>query len=338
MDDLITRYRKKLAFATDNTNANKNEHALQKKSLDVKIDDKKIDIRPSYESKEIKNKWDIPVFDVDKDQKDLLNIKHLNSSTESDVGSSSHIDEKYNSWKNEVDDGIKKSKLDSLLKSLQPTIDYALATNNAKDDPYIEAKAKLLAFDAVNKFDPQYGATLPTYLSSQLKKLTRIVRDARSPIRLPENVFYDIQNLKESERQLTDSLGREPDLQELADYMRVPISKIEKIRSQQIKQVSENQYFNNVNAKADEDTPSTLSEMGAIMPDNIREALDYTYSGLDHREKKILEWSTGFGGSPILSPADIAAKLGISQSQVSRLTAKIAVQVEENLKAIEDTQ
>ena len=57
---------------------------------------------------------------------------------------------------------------------------------------------------------------------------------------------------------------------------------------------------------------------------------------LNKRERKILEWSTGFGGAPILKPADIAKKLNISQSQVSRITAKLAVDVESNLKAIEE--
>lgn len=332
MDDLLTRYRKKMAFAANNSNVNKNENTVVNKPLDLAK--KNIEVKPTYESKEIRNKWDLPVFDVDDSKRNLLNIKPESSAN----SSSESVDDKYISWRDELDEQIKHDKFDRLMQSLQPTIDYALASNNAKDDPYIEAKAKILASDAIRKFDPQYGATLPTYLSSQLKKLTRVVRDTRSPIRIPENVFYDIQNLKESEKQLTDNLGREPDLQELADYMRVPVSKIEKIRNQQIKQVSENQYFNSASAKSDEDTPSNLSEVGMIMPDNIREALDYTYAGLDHREKKILEWSTGFGGSPILSPADIAKKLNISQSQVSRLTAKIAVQVEENLKAIEDTQ
>lgn len=338
MDDLITRYRKKMAFAVNNSNVNKNgNNTVVNKPLD--LTENNIEVKPTYESKEIRNKWDIPVFDVDDSKRDLLNIKPKSSVELAAINSSNEsVDDKYISWRDELDEQVKHDKFDRLMTALQPTIDYALASNNAKDDPYIEAKAKILTSDAIKKFDPQYGATLPTYLSSQLKKLTRVVRDARSPIRIPENVFYDIQNLKESERQLTDDLGREPDLQELADYMRVPISKIEKIRNQQIKQVSENQYFNSANAKSDEDTPSNLSEVGMIMPYNIREALDYTYAGLDHREKKILEWSTGFGGSPILSPADIAKKLNISQSQVSRLTAKIAVQVEENLKAIEDTQ
>ena len=97
----------------------------------------------------------------------------------------------------------------------------------------------------------------------------------------------------------------------------------------------ENQYFNS-DAVSDDDSPSSVSETNGELPNYVREALAYTYAELDTREKKILEWSTGFGGSKILPPAEIAKKLNISQSQVSRLTAKIAVSVEENLKALEN--
>jgi DNA-directed RNA polymerase specialized sigma subunit len=293
----------------------------------------KIEIKKHTDSiKDDGSKFDLEVIDINEpEDKDLgFNDKIENTKNE----------EEKQSWKDNYVNWIENNKnpesFRKLMQSLQPTIDYALASNNAKGDPYIEAQAKILTANSIKSYDLSYETSLPTYLTSNLKKLTRIIRDYRSPVKIPENTFYELQDLKESEMELEDILGREPTVQEVADHMKIPIEKIEKLKNQRLKQVSENQYFNSESGDTNDDNVSTLSETNGEMPNYVREALAYTYASLDTREKKILEWSTGFGGAKLLPPSEIAKRLGISQSQVSRLTAKIAVSVEENLKALEN--
>ena len=80
--------------------------------------------------------------------------------------------------------------------------------------------------------------------------------------------------------------------------------------------------------------PSTLgtSEKEEFMfkgnksPDNIW--ADYVYFDLDPRDKKIFEWTTGYGGTNIISKGSIAKKLKISPASVSvrinRIITKLA--------------
>lgn len=228
--------------------------------------------------------------------------------------------------------------LRKVITALKPTINYALASYQGKDDPFIETQAKILAAKAVKTYDPSYNVTLPTYLTSKMRKLTRIVRESRSPIKIPERTIYDIAALKEAEADLLDKNGgREPDVQQLADYMGVSIDKIENIRNKMVKQVSENSYFTNSINSEESDAPDSLDSLknSQNQPQYTKEALDYAYNSSDYREKKILEWTCGYGGAKILTPKQIAAKLGISESQVSRLTAKLALKVSNNLNALE---
>lgn len=228
--------------------------------------------------------------------------------------------------------------LRKVITALNPTINYALASYQGKDDPFIETQAKILAAKAVKTYDPSYNVTLPTYLTSKMRKLTRIVRESRSPIKIPERTIYDIAALKEAEADLLEKNGgREPDVQQLADYMGVPIDKIEKIRNKMVKQLSESSYFTNSINSEESDAPDSLDSLKNDQNQSayLKEALNYAYNSSDYREKKILEWTCGYGGAKILTPKQIADKLGISESQVSRLTAKLALKVSKNLNALE---
>lgn len=212
----------------------------------------------------------------------------------------------------------------NLYNTLRPTVQYALAANNAVGDPLIETKAKILTAKAIKSFDPSYGSSLPTYLSNQLQKLTRYTRDVRSPIKIPERQLYAAAELARTEEEWKDKYGKDPTVSDLADAMGVSIKKIEDIRKQFIKQVSEGKYFAGATS---EDDVSSNDEQDKTETEYTKEALNYIYNDLGYRDKKILEYTTGFGGSDILTPAEISKKLGISQSQISRINAKLANRV-----------
>ena len=282
------------------------------------------DSDPDREEHVIKDKFDLDVIDNNK----INSSKALLSNASDRIESSS--EDLYKRWLSTKD----PNDFNAVLKSLKPTIEYSLSTYQAKGDPYIESKAKLIAAKSIRDFDPEYKVSLPTYVNSQLRKLTRVVRESRSPIKIPERLIYESAELKEAEQEFINKKGREPDVQELSDFSKIPIERIEYIRKKAIKQVSEANYFTADNEGQESQT--SVEDTSKEMPNTVREALSYTHANSDHRERKILEWSTGFGGAPILKPADIAKKLNISQSQVSRITAKLAVDVESNLKAIEE--
>ena len=226
-----------------------------------------------------------------------------------------------------------KKNLSTVLKSLNSTINYSLVSNNAISDPLLASRAKLIAAKAIKSFDPGYKVSLPTYVSSQLRKMTRIARDTRNAVKIPERYIYDSQNLNRVESELASELGRDPTLTELADASNLSIKKIADIRKQQLKQVSESQRFDN--AANDENTASSLEELNQTVPDFLDEAEEYVYNTLDTKQKKMFEHLTGFGGSKLLTPDQISKKFNISESQISRNSKRFAKDIEDVYNVLE---
>ena len=232
------------------------------------------------------------------------------------------LQDHYDLWKSDPS----PENLAGVVGKLRPTIDHAVAAAGAYDDPLIKNQAKLFAADAIKKFDPVAGGSaLPTWVSGQLMQLRRFKRQNNAPIQIPERIQIDSWHLAKSERELQDKLGRDPDLVELSDHTKIPIKKIEKIRRTYRKMPG--------SAALPED-----SGVGAIEQDFAKEAIDYVYQDADYIDRKVMELKMGYGGATDpLQPKDVAAKLKLTPSQLTRRSAKIAYriqQVNNNLESI----
>ena len=63
------------------------------------------------------------------------------------------------------------------VRSLDSTINYTLSSLNSYDNPVMRSKALVYAANAVRKYDPKAGAALPTFVTSELR---RLIRDQRA--------------------------------------------------------------------------------------------------------------------------------------------------------------
>jgi hypothetical protein len=202
-------------------------------------------------------------------------------------------------------------RLSHVVKALQPTINYALAQHNAGDDPLVRSRAILFTTKAVEKYDPSFGASLPTHVSHQLRQLSRTVRQSRSPVHIPERVTIDNWRLHQASQEFEDEHGREPDTLELADFSKLPVSRIEKIRKFAVSIPSE----------------EAMGEMEQQQPDFDREAVEYVMHDADHTDRRILEMKTGFGGHPIMQPKEIAIALRLTPTQLSRRSMRLTARI-----------
>jgi DNA-directed RNA polymerase specialized sigma subunit len=226
------------------------------------------------------------------------------------------IDQRYATWKADPTPG----NLHKVVDGLQPAIDHSLRSINAGDDRLMRTKARNLAAKAITSYDPAAGAALPTWTSNQLMPLRRIRRDVQQPVKVPERTQLDAYSLMKSEQEFIEKMNREPDLEELADFSKIPVKRIEKIRRQ---------FRRMPTAEAFGDGGFVQTES-----DYANEALDYIYRDVDGIDRKIIEMKTGYGGRyDPMEPKDIAMALGLTPSQLSRRSAKIAMQIQE----VEDT-
>ena len=200
--------------------------------------------------------------------------------------------------------------LHSVVKALEPTIGYSLASVNASNDPVVRAKASLYAGEAIKKFNPADpdAASLPTFVASHLRQLSRTSRASRSPVSIPERIQLDAYKLDQAKKKFTDRTGREPDMVELADEVKLPIKRIEKIHRYQFSVPSEVSLGGDINEEG---------------PDFDKDAVEYVYHDADYTDRKILEMKTGFGGNPTMIPRDIAIKLNLTPTQLSRRSMRL---------------
>lgn len=234
--------------------------------------------------------------------------------------SSDPIGMAYEEWKLEPN----PVKMKRVVDLLAPTIDYSLSSMNAANDPIVRGEATLVAARAIRKYDPTKGANLRTHTANQLQQMYRIVRNLRDPIQIPERRQFEVYALHRHENDYMDKLGREPSTAELADFSGIPMDRIEKIRRTPTVS-SEARYA----SSADADSEGDKQDPAIIKPDYLDDAMRYTYLSASPIDQKIFEHMTGYKGAKELTPADIAAKLDISQSQISRRFAKLMSEVQD---------
>lgn len=213
------------------------------------------------------------------------------------------------------------ARLHAVVGTLKPAIDYALSSINAVGDPYLRAKAQVITAKAVQSFNPEFGAGLPTWVSGQLMQLRRIKRQTQNPVRVPEGIQLDAVTLMKAEHDFQDKHDREPDLHELADFSRLPVRRIQQIR----------QTFRKMPSQA-----AVGDAAQSFTPDFSEEALDYVYRDADYIDRKILEMKTGYGGTDPLPPKLVAQKLRLTPTQLSRRAAKLSFRVQQIEKTLNE--
>ena len=215
-------------------------------------------------------------------------------------------------------------KLSSVVEHLSPVINYNLSALNAHNDNLIKSKARLFAADAVSKYDPTQGTALPTWVSGQLMQLRRFKRQVNQPVKVPERVQLDAWTIAKGEQDFADKFDREPDVDELADHIKMPVKRISKVRM----------AFRTMPSQAaiGEGHRQFESDYGS-------EALDYVYRDEDNRDRTRIEMKLGYGGkNDPMEPKLIALQLGLTPSQLTRRSAKLSYNIQNVERALQEVQ
>ena len=214
-------------------------------------------------------------------------------------------------WK-QYQDGNREAAL-PFLTEMDKTMNQAINQYTGGDMSY-KTQARLLTLQAAQTYDPNAGANIRTHVYNNLKKLQRISAQRGNLTHIPEQAAAQRNAVMKARRDYEIDNGEEPTVEELASMTGISRKRID-----------------------------DLARYKPIVPDNIvvspegdnlvasheQKALDlydrYTYDGLDRIDKKIYEWSTGYGGAKIIPQQEMAAKLNITPAAVSKRAKNIAI-------------
>ncbi len=224
----------------------------------------------------------------------------------------------YDAWKLAPSpDGLR-----GLVTSLQPTIGSALRRYGVQENPNVLGRARVVAADAVHSFDPAHGVDLRTHVARQLQRLQREAPKINDPLPQPERLRRDRAQVLNATSQLADQLGRDVTDEEVARHLTVPVHKVRKIRGMPYAQMPLSA------AEGEDEDDDRQADVVASESTPFDEWVDAVYHGLNDRDRYIFEHRGGYQGRPKLSVGEIASKLKIDPSAVSRRATALQAQLD----------
>jgi len=223
--------------------------------------------------------------------------------------------EAYQAWKAKPD----KRNMAGVITALDPVIDKALTTYGFQGNANAKAMARLHAASVLPRYD-ESKAKLNTFMTNELQRLQRIVPKASAPLSVPEGAALDLRTLQAHERDIATSKGRDATVAELADGTGLSPKRIEYIRTRYaIPTVGEQSFLDEEGYTS---VPGTLARDESVW-------IDAVYDEVDDIDKKILDWSLGRAGEPLLSKREMAERLGVSAAAVTQRSIRLANKLQE---------
>ncbi|MCC7118219.1 MAG: sigma-70 family RNA polymerase sigma factor [Anaerolineales bacterium] len=179
---------------------------------------------------------------------------------------------------------------------------------------------------ATKKFDYRRGHKFSTYATWWIRQaVTRAIADQGRTIRVPVHMGDQINKLLRVQHQLTQRLGREPSVEELAEALDVPPKKVENMIQVARRPLS-------LETPTDDEEDSVLGDFieddEAPPPDDtatynlLREHLGEVLNGLPPREVRILQLRYGLLDGQAYTLEEVGRKMGVTRERVRQIEAQ----------------